>query len=195
MCVCLCFFTPPPGLLGVFVLTVRVNHVEGRAVLGEADCEESARGCQQQQQRQQLTEQKRRSLAHGCSHTTLPVSHRWRCYLETPKKKNHAFCYFYKEYLFPPAARCAREQQKCSVVGNLNTQWALWRASAQRRARGISPPPPDICCQREGQPKRMAGGSVSVLDAAEGRSVGTRAAACAPKPWFRSAWISPGQPH
>lgn len=64
----------------VCVLTVCVNDIEGYAILGEADCKESARGCQQQQQ---LTEQKRSSLAHGCSQTTLPVSHRWRCYLET----------------------------------------------------------------------------------------------------------------
>lgn len=84
-CVFVSISPAPPCVL----LTVRVNDVEGGAVLGEADCEESARGCQQQQQ---LTEQKSRSLAHGCSQTTLPVTHWWRCYLETPEK--HAFCYF-----------------------------------------------------------------------------------------------------
>lgn len=68
------------------VLTVRVDDIEGYDVLREADCEESARDCQQQQQ-QQLTEQKRSFLAHVCSQTTLPVSHWWRCYLETHKKK------------------------------------------------------------------------------------------------------------
>lgn len=57
----------------VHVLTVCINDIEGHGVLREADCEESAWGCHQQQQ--QLTEQKRSSLAHGCSQTTLPVSH------------------------------------------------------------------------------------------------------------------------
>lgn len=57
-------------VLLLLLLTVRVHHIEGWAVLGEADSEESVRRHQQHQQR---TEQKHGPLTHGCSRSTRPV--------------------------------------------------------------------------------------------------------------------------
>lgn len=158
------------GVVCVCVLTLRVNNVEGCAVLGEADCEESAQGCQQQQQ---LTEQKRRSLAHGCSQTTRFT--RVEMLPGNTRSKKHAFCYF-----SPPAAGHATEQKNVLLL-RIETHNGL---SGEHALRGGAWhfPSTSLHLLSKGRSAKRTAGCLSVLDAAEGRSVRTRCAVCALQP-------------
>lgn len=166
----------------VCLLTVRINDVKGHDVLREADCEESVWGCQKQQK---LAKQKHSSLAHGCSQTTLPVSHCWRCYLETCTKMQTCFsgcwrisCYSSKvtsTLILGDACKTlhAKSRQKHKKVW----QWCndehltvsdLLRTGLSVKGLGYSPPPPNFLLHLLSKRKvSQLTGSRCVLDTEE----------------------------